>query len=162
MSSKNASQLTPLTSAELAAADLFVVFDISAAGALRTKTMTRAEAEKAFARYLAPMAAAGDLVDDREYGYFKARVACKLVGVDFTLQDLPEGGDLIFDITKAGVELGKTTTIAPDDDRYGQTIFAAAVAIAVGDVLRVKITQAGATVPGAYLNANLILEPAVA
>ncbi len=163
MSSKNALQLTLLAAADLAAGDLVVIGDVSASGNEKTKAMTRAELHKAVARFFVPIAAAGDLVATREYGYFKARIVCKIVGIDWTVGDLPQGDDaLIFDLTKLGVAQARLVEIAEDADPYGQEIFNTAITLAVGDTVRLKVTQTGDEAPGAYLNANLIIEPIVA
>lgn len=160
--SKNLSQLTAITAADTAAADLLYLFDVSEALGNRSKAMTRAEAQKMFARFYVPMRYVGELTDEQSFGYFLARINCKLVGIDWTIGDKPTGGDTTFDVTVDGVEQAAVTTITEAGNYYGQQIFAQAINLDAAQAVRLKVKSAGLTTPGAWLDANLILEPRVA
>lgn len=149
----------PILAIAVAPDDALPFLDVSASGLLKDGMITVAEMRKALQRFIAPLIAFGQLEDEASYGYFKPRIACKIVGIDYNLGDLPVGSSLSFDLTKGGTEQSVVTTIGPSDDQFGQVIFPTALTLAAADVIRLKVKSVGSGSPGAFLQANLIIEP---
>lgn len=108
---------------------------------------------------LVPMPLSGELAADALAGYFKARKACSIVGLAYTLGDAAVGSAVVLDVTLNGTAQGKNVNVAAGATA-GQAIFGSPVAMALDDVMRVKVVSIGSTFAGAFLNASLIIAAA--
>jgi hypothetical protein len=120
---------------------------------------TMAQSDARYGRMMVPMLFFGELIENQIFGFFKAPLACRIIGAQITAQVPPEGDqsavtiDLIDD---ANAELGKVSTL-PDGITEQETIFTTPLQLAAGETVRAKTLTTGTTQPGGYLTMNLIV-----
>lgn len=102
---------------------------------------------------------AGKVVVAQTEGYHKAKAAGSVTGLQLAAQVAPTGADLVVELYKNGAATGKTATLTATA-KVQETIFGAALALAIGDILQFRATQVGSGQAGSNLNVNAIIAPA--
>ena len=93
----------------------------------------------------------GKLILNQVAGYWKVKAACNLLGLQVGAQTAPVGADAIIEVVKNGAPSGKTGTLTAGNKKQ-ETIFGAALALAIGDVVEFRPTQIGSTTEGTNLS----------
>jgi hypothetical protein len=100
---------------------------------------------------------AGKIAVGQAEGFWRAKAACQILGLQLNAQDAPTGASVEVDLTKNGVDQGKIAVLVAGA-KAQETIFAAPLAVAVGDLIRFKPTQVGSTKPGTNLAVKAIVQ----
>ncbi len=101
---------------------------------------------------------AGDAIDETVFGYFKAPLACSILGAQIFAQDAPAGAALTIDLVNgAGVEQTKIATLA-DGVAKQETIYGTALAVAAAGEIQAKIKSIGSGTPGQNITLILICQ----
>lgn len=90
-------------------------------------------------------------------GFWRVKAPGSLLGLQLAVQVAPAGADLIVEIYKGGVATGKTAKITAGQ-KTEETIFGAALALQIGDVIQFRVTQLGSATAGANLNVKGIVQ----
>lgn len=122
--------------------------------------LTSAQSDARYVReFLVPMLFHGELTDEQAFGYFKARSACRVLGMQIAAQVAPVGAAVTIDlINAAAAEQTKIATLA-DGAAYQETLYDAALTLAAGDVLRAKVKSTGIATKGEWLTCHLLIAP---
>lgn len=103
---------------------------------------------------------AGRLTAGQLFGFYKPTVAVAVRGVQLAIQDPATGADVIVELCDSdGTGLGRTATL-PAGAAFADVTFGTPLPLAVGTLLRAKVTQVGSTKAGSFLTANLIVQVA--
>lgn len=100
---------------------------------------------------------AGQLATGQNEGFWRAKAAGSLLGLQLSAQVAPTGADVIVEIYKNGVATGKTAKLTAGQ-KTEETIFVGALAIAIGDTIQFRITQIGSGTKGSNLNVKGVMQ----
>lgn len=101
---------------------------------------------------------AGQLATGQAEGFWRAKAAGSLLGLQLSAQVAPTGADVIVEIYKNGVATGKTAKLTAGQ-KTEETIFAGgALAIAIGDTIQFRCTQIGSGTKGSNLNVKGVVQ----
>lgn len=92
----------------------------------------------------------GRLTAEQTEGYWKVKAACSLLGLQLAIQTAPTGADVLVEVIKNGTPTGKVATLTAGA-KSQETIFGAALALAIGDIVKFKPTQVGSGTAGTNL-----------
>jgi len=105
---------------------------------------------------IATMTVVGTAVLNQTYGYFKANAPTTISRIQIACQTAPVGSSLTLTVVDgSGTSLGATASVASGAE-YQQTTLNPPLALATGDVIRLKVTAVGSSTNGGYLTVNLI------
>jgi hypothetical protein len=101
----------------------------------------------------------GTATDEQGFGYFKAKAACQIQGMQIFAQVAPTGRNLTLDlINGVGAEQSKVGTLTAGST-VQETTFGTPLTLAAGDVIQLKIKSVGSTEPGDSLTVQLFGVP---